>query len=345
MKGKNRKTTLSVNPEEAKVVQLIYDSYLAGSGLRAIANDLNNKGYTTKRGNPFSSVSIRDILDNRLYRGDIVYGRKAKNIKELQGNPIIVKGQHEPIINPKTWDRVAQLRQIRSRTPEKSRTGANVLTGIIRCPQCSGHMVINNSYYKKVDGTKVKKKYYVCGSFKNKGAAAGCSSNGINADVAEQKVSERFAELIDSAKLLEHLLMKMQKESNEGKGQLEHKKQLLMDKIISCNNHILVYQEKIESEPKLSDIWEEAIRRLDIEIDEYKDEILNIDQRLKTDYSDYDIEQITTLVNALVQKAQGTANKSELKELYLAFVKEIQWAKETQKFDIQLHFNLHSRIV
>ena len=131
MKGKNRKTTLSVNPEEAKVVQLIYDSYLAGSGLRAIANDLNNKGYTTKRGNPFSSVSIRDILDNRLYRGDIVYGRKAKNIKELQGNPIIVKGQHEPIINPKTWDRVAQLRQIRSRTPEKSRTGANVLTGII----------------------------------------------------------------------------------------------------------------------------------------------------------------------------------------------------------------------
>ena len=44
-------------------------------------------------------------------------------------------------------------------------------------------------------------------------------------------------------------------------------------------------------------------------------------------------------MNALVQKAQGTANKSELKELYLAFVKEIQWAKETQKFDIQLHFN------
>lgn len=79
IKGKNRKTTLSVHPEKAKVVQLFY----AGSGLRAIANDLNNKGYTTKRGNPFSSVSIRDILDNRLYRGDIVYGRKAKNIKEL----------------------------------------------------------------------------------------------------------------------------------------------------------------------------------------------------------------------------------------------------------------------
>lgn len=228
-------------------------------------------------------------------------------------NYIIVKGQHEPIINTKTWDRVAQLRQIRSRTPEKSRTGANALTGIIRCSQCSGHMVINNSYYKKVDDSKVKKKHYVCGSFKNKGAATGCSSNGINAGMAEKKVSERFAELIDSAKLLEQLLVMMQKESNEGKGQLEHKKQLLMDKIISCNNHILVYQEKIESEPKLSDIWEEAIRRLEIEIDEYKDEILNIDQRLKTDYSDYDIEQTTTLVNALVQKAQGTDSKSELR--------------------------------
>lgn len=338
LKGKKRKTTLSINPDEAKVVQLIYASYIAGSGLRAIANDLNNKGYTTKRGNPFSSVSIRDILDNRLYRGDIVYGKKAKNIKELQGNPILVKGQHEAIIDSKTWDKVAQLRQLRSRNPEKSRTGANLLTGIIKCPQCGGHMVINNSYYTKKDGTRVHKKYYVCGTFKNKGAMV-CSSNGINAETAEQKVAERFAELIDSKKLLEHLLLKMQETSNEGKDQLRQKQKLLTDKIISCNNHVLVYQEKIESEPNLADIWEEAIHRLEAEIEDFKEEIMRIDQRLKKDYSDYDIRQITHLVNALVETAKTAKDKSQLKDIYLAFIKEIQWDKDTQKFDILLYFD------
>lgn len=302
LKEKKRKTTLSINPDEAKVVQLIYASYIAGSGLRAIANDLNNKGYTTKRGNPFSSVSIRDILDS------------------------------------KTWDKVAQLRQLRSRNPEKSRTGANLLTGIIKCPQCGGHMVINNSYYTKKDGTRVHKKYYVCGTFKNKGAMV-CSSNGINAETAEQKVAERFAELIDSKKLLEHLLVKMQETSNEGKDQLRQKQKLLTDKIISCNNHVLVYQEKIESEPNLADIWEEAIHRLEAEIEDFKEEIMRIDQRLKKDYSDYDIRQITHLVNALVETAKTAKDKSQLKDIYLAFIKEIQWDKDTQKFDILLYFD------
>lgn len=32
-----------------------------------------------------------------------------------------------------------------------------------------GHTVINNAYYTKKDGTRVHKKYYVCGAFKNKG--------------------------------------------------------------------------------------------------------------------------------------------------------------------------------
>lgn len=338
VKNKTRKTSLVVNAQEAKVVQMIYQAYLAGSGLRAIANDLNGKGYTTKRGNPFSTVAIRDILDNQLYRGDIVYGKKAKNIQELRGNPIHTKGQHEAIIDPKTWDKVAQLRQLRSRNPEKSRTGSNVLTGIIKCPQCGGHMVINNSYYTKKDGTRVHKKYYVCGSFKNKGATV-CSSNGIEAETAEQKVAERFAELIGSDKLLEHLLLQMRENSNEGKAQLKQKRQLLTDKIISINNHILVYQEKVNGEPNLADIWEEAIQRLQSEIDEFKEEMISIDRRLKQDYSDYDINQVTQLVNALIERAKNAKDKSQLKDIYLAFIKEIQWDKETKKFDILLHFN------
>ena len=124
-----------------------------------------------------------------------------------------------------------------------------------------------------------------------------------------------------------------------GKDQLKKKKQLLTDKMISCNKHVLVYQEKVESEPNLADIWQEAIHRLEAEIEDFKEEIMLLDQRLKKDYSDYDIRQITHLVNSLVQTAQSATDKSRLKDIYLAFIKEIQWDKDTQKFDILLYFD------
>ena len=66
---------------------------------------------------------------------------------------------------------------------------------------------------------------------------------------------------------------------------------------------------------------------------------MRIDQRLKKDYSDYDIRQITHLVNSLFQTAQSTTDKSRLKDIYLALIKEIQWDKGTKEFDILLYFD------
>lgn len=78
---------------------------------------------------------------------------------------------------------------------------------------------------------------------------------------------------------------------------------------------------------------------MEAEIEDFKEEIMRIDQRLKKDYSDYDIRQITHLVNSLFQTAQSTTDKSRLKDIYLALIKEIQWDKGTKEFDILLYFD------
>lgn len=41
------KKQLVIEPEEAKIVRLIYAKYLGGAGYRAIANFLNRQGYQT----------------------------------------------------------------------------------------------------------------------------------------------------------------------------------------------------------------------------------------------------------------------------------------------------------
>lgn len=89
----------------------------------------------------------------------------------------------------------------------------------------------------------------------------------------------------------------MQETNTKGKSQLKQKQQFLTNKIIFINEHINVYREKVKSEPHLAYIWEEAIHRLETEIEEFKAEITDIYYRLKKDYSNYNIHQITMLVS------------------------------------------------
>ena len=55
--------------------------------------------------------------------------------------------------------------------------------------------------------------------FKNNGSVA-CKANGIEVSKAEEKIANRFEELIDSDKLLEHLVSQMQSRTVEDKAQL-----------------------------------------------------------------------------------------------------------------------------
>ncbi|WP_277674265.1 recombinase family protein [Piscibacillus halophilus] len=45
---------LIVNPKEAEIVELIFNLYAEGKGLKAIANHFNKAGHRTKRGRHFT---------------------------------------------------------------------------------------------------------------------------------------------------------------------------------------------------------------------------------------------------------------------------------------------------
>ena len=51
-----------INPVEAAAVRLIFDMYLSGSGYTVICDELNDRGYRTKRGNKFARNSLYDLL-------------------------------------------------------------------------------------------------------------------------------------------------------------------------------------------------------------------------------------------------------------------------------------------
>ena len=131
--------------EEAQIVREIYDSFLAGYSIRAIAESLTSRGIPTPMGKKNWSVStIRSILSNEKYRGDALLQKTyttdylSKKVKKNNGElpSVLVHNSHEPIIDPATYDRVQALLQEQQATKSHSR---HPFVGKIICGDCGGY--------------------------------------------------------------------------------------------------------------------------------------------------------------------------------------------------------------
>lgn len=141
-------------PEEAKIIELIYYKFLEGWSLPKLSKYLEDNGYKTAKGSAaWSKATIRGILTNEKYKGDVLmqksyvvdlFSKKvAKNNGELP--MYLVKNHHKPIIPREVWDKVQVV--IAKRNNIKSATDMNMmkkgrysskyaLTGLVICGDC-----------------------------------------------------------------------------------------------------------------------------------------------------------------------------------------------------------------
>ena len=140
--------------EEAKIIELIYYKFLEGWSLPKLSKYLEDNGYKTAKGSTaWSKATIRGILTNEKYKGDVLmqksyvvdlFSKKvAKNNGELP--MYLVKNHHKPIIPREVWDKVQVV--IAKRNNIKSATDMNMmkkgrysskyaLTGLVICGDC-----------------------------------------------------------------------------------------------------------------------------------------------------------------------------------------------------------------
>ena len=132
--------TLYINKEEAPIIVQIFNSYLKGNGVQAIAQELNRKGYKTKVGKPFQQTSISRILRNVIYMGDLNLEKRYR--EELTKRMIHNKGHlarfyvedaHEAIISKEMFQQVQEeIKRRQENSPEKHPNGTP-FTGKIVC--------------------------------------------------------------------------------------------------------------------------------------------------------------------------------------------------------------------
>ena len=135
-----RDRKLVVNPAEAELVRLIFRRFLDLGSALLLIRELNAQGHRTKswttqagtfrEGRPFDKGTLYKILRNPVYIGLATH--------KGQSYP----GEHEPIVDRATWDRVHEVlatnakrrgNEARARTPAP-------LRGLMRCTHCSAAM-------------------------------------------------------------------------------------------------------------------------------------------------------------------------------------------------------------
>ena len=110
---------LQIVPEEAEIVQNIFDLYVQGNGVRKIKKYLESHGIKTVTGkSEWSTSTIDRMLSNEKYIGkvlmqktytpDFLTGKKEKNLGQLA--MYLVENAHEPIIDQETFDRVQEIK-------------------------------------------------------------------------------------------------------------------------------------------------------------------------------------------------------------------------------------------
>ena len=171
--------TLVIHPEEAAVVRRIFDSYLSGMGITAIAKMLNTQGIPSRLGNQWGKSGVMRVLKNYAYTGNLLlqttYRENHLTKRTRQNNGEFpqyhITDAHEEIIP--LWQFNAVQEEIRRRAEKHTHPGVipntYPFTGKLVCAGCGKH------YRRKI--TKAGP-VWICATFNTWGKSA-CPSKQI----------------------------------------------------------------------------------------------------------------------------------------------------------------------
>jgi site-specific DNA recombinase len=182
-----RGSFLTVNEAEAARVRQIFALYLKHKGLLPVVEELERRGWVTKRwvtrkgrprgGRLFTKTSLYRLLSNVTYAGKIKYKNEVH------------PGEQTGIVDPAVWRDVQALLQRNgndTRVPVRSRVGA-LLQGLLRCVPCGCAMTPSFAAKNKTR----RYRYYVCCAAQKRGWRT-CPSKSLPAVEIERFVLDQI---------------------------------------------------------------------------------------------------------------------------------------------------------
>ena len=115
---------LTINPDEAAIVRWIFDQYLSGSSLGAIAAGLEEKGVLSPTGKPkWNREALNKLLSNEKYTGRVLLQKTVSTgTAQIKNDGLmdwyLYTDSHEAIISDEMFQTVQQKKLSRAKNPE-----------------------------------------------------------------------------------------------------------------------------------------------------------------------------------------------------------------------------------
>ncbi len=219
----NKQQAFEVVPTQADVVRTIFRLYNEeGWGYKKIANYLTDQGIPTDRMDErarkeaagkeyhrevkqsWSLVTVQGILDNDFYIGTLRQGKyirkkiNGKDIRQDEGEHIVIENHHQAIIDYRTFATTRALREMRTRSNYRGvKKYDNVYSGFLFCGDCGSPMFAMSR--------KDLKNAYTCGTYHRRGRS-GCTSHHIRVDKLDELLKSYVQQVMDhSSDMLQRL--------------------------------------------------------------------------------------------------------------------------------------------
>lgn len=343
----DNKNHLVINEEQASVVKRIFDMCLDGLSFYKIAKQLTNEGVKTPAGyysfewkshynlkyGQWHSKTIRDILTNRIYIGDLVQNRRSKvnyKVKKvIKNNPkdyIIVENTHEAIIDKDTFYEVQK--RIPKNVGRNEKKESHLLDGLLYCGNC-GHRISITARRKKDNRC-----YTICNYYRTYMKQKICTTHSNNYEKLEKVIINSLTNMclnyINKEKIKNDILNNLTEDN-----MLKNKKELdmLTKDIKQINDNLdIIYIDKLNKK-----ITEEQFERVKVKLEND----LNIKQKryneLNNSINDnINEESKNKMINEYINKFLSMKEPS--RELIINLIDKIE-IFEDKTINIKVSFN------
>lgn len=206
MRDPEDKGHLIPNPETAPIVKEIFRMAEQGIGVSDITTILNNKGYITPSGykkikystrlvfrDDWNISSVKKILNNRIYTGDMVQHTQAKvsykskkKITLDESLWVVVEDTHEPLVSKETFALIQDRKKSKNRIHKSTtKRPIRLFDGLLYCKECGNRLTI--AYRKNLDYWSVN-----CNRYSRDPRRERCSSHFFPYNYLEDQIKAKI---------------------------------------------------------------------------------------------------------------------------------------------------------
>ncbi|MFA5168267.1 MAG: recombinase family protein [Candidatus Omnitrophota bacterium] len=195
---------LCVNPEEAKILNQIFDKYIETESLRAVTHWLNTKRYKSRYGTSWAATSVRRVLQSQTYIGKVVWGKRlsSKSTTGITYRPkdkwIVANAEYPGIVPKEKFETVQSILERRRFEPRR-KLSKNILSGLVWCGKCGGR-IYGITYRNRKRNESFA--YYRCNTHLAKGSSV-CPGTTIPKTLFEKAITDKILRLGEGKPLMD----------------------------------------------------------------------------------------------------------------------------------------------